>query len=85
MYELRFLIRRLQLVWRWDKGTFLYNKVWEEEDRKAHRSREQVTEEALRLIMSSIARDIEMQEDFPSGELPTLECQVRLGKVREVF
>merc|ERR1712082_56584 len=82
--DFRFLIQMLDEGTRWDGKRLVWNPDWEQEDSASGESRERITSREVCKIMNTICRDIEMtvevEEDFISGFIPTLDTQVKLDK-----
>ena len=82
--DFRFLIQMLDEGTRWDGGKLVWNPECELEDISSGESRERITAREVCKLMNSLCRDIQMtveiEEDFLSGFIPTLDTQVKLDK-----
>ena len=82
--DFRFLIHMLEEGTRWDGEKLVWNPDWEQEDMKSGLSRERITAREICKVMNGICRDIEMtvevEGDFCSGYIPTLDAQIKLDK-----
>ena len=82
--DFRIIIQMLDQGTRWDGEKLVWNPLWEEEDIASGESRERITATELCKVMNSICKDVKMtvevEEDFTSKFIPTLDMQIKLDK-----